>query len=439
MKISFPSPHCRASTGFTLVEVLVSSVLVVAIMVLLLGTVDQTQRLWQRSRSKTTQFQSARAAFEAMSRRVAQATLNTYWKAHEENITSETSDFKFRRQGEMQFVSGPAARFFNATPKINNLNPPVAENYPTHAVFFSAPLGYTEYVDPASTVPDLKKFRSLDSAMTACGYFIEFGDDPSVPSFLSNMNPPPPPRYRYRLMEMTLPTEKYSLYSRPVAASKDGWSTDARVYDESGTAYYDGMLVKGSREPKASFTRPLWMKEAFVRKKYGSGTTEAYRFQYAHPLAENIVALIVLPKLATRDRVNVGTTTPNPDVLELAPKYEYDSWRVLVGGDATDPNHPGVTLDNRARDNLLPPIVQLTMVAIDEPSTLRMDLKLSGKPDWANNIFKQADKETKHLDNIAQLEAAIRDDPKNKGINYRIFTTDVIIRGSKWSRDPRNP
>src|SRR5258706_7147521 len=116
MKISFPSRHRRALTGFTLVEVLVSSVLIVGIMVLLLGTVDQTQRLWQRSRSKTTQFQSARAAFEAMSRRVAQATLNTYWKAHEEVVTSETAAFKFRRQGEMQFASGPAARLFDAAP-----------------------------------------------------------------------------------------------------------------------------------------------------------------------------------------------------------------------------------------------------------------------------------------------------------------------------------
>ena len=442
MKNSSHFPQRRESSGFTLVEVLVSSVLVVAIMMLLLGTVDQTQRLWQRSRSKTTQFQSARAAFEAMSRRVAQATLNTYWKAHEVDIRGETSDFRFRRQGEMQFVSGPTVRFFNAAPKIANLNAPVDENYPTHAMFFSAPLGYTEYVDPNSTVPDLKKFRALDSLMTACGYFIEFGDDPSVPSFLTDksiMKIPAPARYRYRLMEFTMPSEKFNLYARPV---DDGWSNDPRIFDETTTAtvakYYGG-LVNATRQPITSFVRPLWMKEAFLRKTYGSGDPPAYRFQYAHPLAENIVALVVLPKLATKDRVNSGTTTPNPDVLELAPKYEYDSWRVLSGADAQDPVHNAVTLDNRARDNLLPPIVQLTMVAIDEPSTLRMDLKLSGKPDWSQGIFKNADRETTHLDNIAKLEKAIRDDPDNKNINYRIFTTDVIIRGSKWSRDPKSP
>jgi hypothetical protein len=34
------------------------------------------------------------------------------------------------------------------------------------------------------------------------------------------------------------------------------------------------------------------------------------------------------------------------------------------------------------------------------------------------------------------MEDAIKRDTKEKGISYRIFTTDVIIRGSKWSRDP---
>lgn len=435
MKIQFPLSLRRTRAGFTLVEVLVSTVLIVAIMVLLLGTVDQTQRLWQRSRSKTTQFQSARSAFEAMSRRLSQATLNTYWRAHEPVLTSETSDFKFRRQSELQFVSGPTTRFFNAGPtKVLNLNDPVAENYPTHAMFFTAPLGYTEYVDPNSTVANLKKFRSLDSALVACGYFIEFGDDASVPSFLKRpaMEVPPPPRLRYRLMEFTLPTEKFAVYARP---TDDKYSSDPRVYDESGSTYYGGM-VNASRQPLAGFTRPLWMKEAFKRVS-DNGTPPVYRFQYARPMAENIVALIVMPKLATRDRVNPGTTTPNPDVLELAPKYEYDSWRVLTGDTVKDPAHATVSLDNRARDNLLPPIVQLTMVAIDEPSAGRMDLQLAGKPDWANGLFVTGDTETKHLENIAKLEKKIRDDKSHLGINYRIFTTDVIIRGSKWSRDPK--
>src|SRR6478752_9286474 len=138
-------PFRLRSEGFTLVEILVSTALVVAIMGLLISTVDQTQKVWMRSRSKATQFQAARGAFEAMSRRMSQATLNTYWKAHDVNIDATTGNFRFRRQGEFQFVSGRATRFFTAAPsEVEGLSQPVEECYPTHAVFFHAPLGSTD-------------------------------------------------------------------------------------------------------------------------------------------------------------------------------------------------------------------------------------------------------------------------------------------------------
>jgi uncharacterized protein (TIGR02599 family) len=96
-----------------------------------------------------------------------------------------------------------------------------------------------------------------------------------------------------------------------------------------------------------------------------------------------------------------------------------------------------VTFDNRSRDNLLPPIVQLTMIAIDEPSAIRMNLGLTGKPNWTSKYFEKAQNVEDYEDDISRLEKTIKTDPKYSNINYRIFTTDVIIRGSKWSRDPR--
>ena len=423
--------HRRTSGGFTLVEVLVSTVLIVAIMVLLLSTIDQTQRIWSRSRSKTTQFQTARSAFDAMTRRLAQATLNTYWKPHEITLATEKSDFKFRRQGELQFISGPTKRFINAPTVIPNVSLPVDENYPSHAMFFSAPIGYTEYPETGSS--GLRKFRSLDSMLAACGYFIEFGDDPSTPEFLKKLTTPYPSRLRYRLMEMTVPAERFNIYARPTDSLR---LIDPRIFDEN-TNYYNG-LVDTSRKPNAGWIRALWMKEAFQRASTATGTNTIYKFSYARPLADNIVALIILPKLAVKDRVTPGTTTADPNVLELAPKYEFDSWRTLTGGDDKDPL-TGVSVDNRARDNLLPPIVQVTMVAIDEPSAARMALKLSGKPDWLNKpdkLFQDGSTVAKFQEDLGKLEVRIRDDATYKNLGYRIFTTDVVIRGSKWSRDP---
>ena len=440
MKIRPLFPRRHTQHGFTLVELLVSTALIAGIMLLLLGTVDQTHRVWQRSKSKTEQFQSARAAFDAMTRRLSQATLNTYWKAHEASIatSADKADFKFRRQSELQFVTGPTARFFGASPKLANINDPIDENYPGHSMFFAAPLGQTEYVDPSATTNPgkLRTLRSLDSALTACGYFVEFGDDPSMPTILRNKIPPYPPRFRYRLMELMVPTENYNVYWRDDLGTALTWDINPRIYDET-KAYYGGMVDTNRQPIKDKFARPLWMAQALIRPTPTTGDTSIPRFQYAHSLAENIVALIVLPKLAVKDRVKVGTTTADPNVLELAPKYEFDSWRVLSGGTETDPVHTSIKLDNRARDNLLPPIVQVTMVAIDEPSAIRMDLKKTGKPNWLKDLFTTATTETQYIEDMNKLEKAIRDDSKYPNVHYRIFTTDVIIRGSKWSREPK--
>ncbi len=434
MKYRNPSLSTPSRSGFTLVEVLVSTVLVVAIMVLLLSTVDQTQRIWQRTRAKTTQFQAARAAFETVSRRVSQATLNTYYRPHEGNIVNEQADFRFRRQSELQFISGPMVHFLKGASPIKNVNDPIDENYPTHALFFHAPLGYTELTQSA-TSPVLQ-FRNLDSTLTACGYFIEFGDDISIPSFLREMKQPPPPRYRYRLMEMAVPTERFTIYQR---FKDNDRLSDPRVFDERATnalaSYYDGM-VDANRKPIPNWSRPYWMKEALKRTLVPNSSPETYRFQYARPLAENIVALIVLPKLAVKDR------KPNAETLELAPYYEFDTWRVLSGKTEKSPIVTTEDVDNRARDNLLPPIVQLTMVAIDEQSAVRMDLKLTDKPNWTRDLFPRgttkADKITEFNNSMNLLEKALREDKKNPNINYRIFTTDVVLRGSKWSRDPKS-
>ena len=440
MKIRFRFPIRRASHGFTLVELIVSTALIAGIMLLLLGTVDQTQRVYQRSQSKTTQFQAARAAFDSMSRRLSQATLNTYWKAHEASIaaSADKAEFKFRRQSELQFVSGPTKRFFSASPQLTNINAPVDENYPGHTMFFDAPLGHTEYVDPSASNPGkVKKLRSLDSTLAACGYFVEFGDDPAMPGVLRDKVPPYPPRMRYRLMEMTVPTENFNIYWRDDLGNAPTWDVNPRIFDEK-KSYYGGMVDK-DRQPIAAFVRPYWMAQALVPPLVQSGSKASGQFRFAHSIAENIVALIVLPKLAVKDRVKVGSTTSDPDYLELAPKYEFDSWRVLSGTTENDPDpsHRGVKLDNRARDNLLPPIVQLTMVAIDEPSAIRMNLKMNGKPKWLDTLFQDGSSETKYIADLVKLEKAIRDDPDHPNVHYRVFTTDVIIRGSKWSREPK--
>jgi uncharacterized protein (TIGR02599 family) len=163
------------------------------------------------------------------------------------------------------------------------------------------------------------------------------------------------------------------------------------------------------------------MTEALDRANDSEGSGEAgYHFKHARVLAENIVALVLLPKLAQKDREVAARMD------DLAPFYKYDSWRIL----AVDPAFPM----RAARFNQMPPIVQVSMIAIDEPSANRVAAYYKDElPDWSEGFFERAGTEQEFREELARLEKRIASDPTKPA--YRTFSTDVVIRGSKWSRD----
>ena len=74
------------------------------------------------------------------------------------------------------------------------------------------------------------------------------------------------------------------------------------------------------------------------------------------------------------------------------------------------------------------------MIAIDEPSALRMKYTPDNPPKWTDGLFTKVSTEADLLNDLQTLETSLTNDPSK--INYRIFSTDVLIRGSKWSKDP---
>ena len=66
-------------SGFTLIEMLVSVVVLLIIMGIIFQITSETGSLWKGTTAKIQAFQAARAGFESMSRRISQATLNTYY------------------------------------------------------------------------------------------------------------------------------------------------------------------------------------------------------------------------------------------------------------------------------------------------------------------------------------------------------------------------
>jgi uncharacterized protein (TIGR02599 family) len=174
-------------------------------------------------------------------------------------------------------------------------------------------------------------------------------------------------------------------------------------------------------EPSDSMT--LYRQEA----KSGGAAAYTGKEWYSEPLAssadlgvvgENIIALVILPKLSTADQAAGGYTD-----ISLAPGYLYDSTGLSMSTCA-DPN-----LNPK---NQLPPLVEVTMFAVDELSASRMgeagasDLKSKLDSLFSDPAKKQAD--------LQDLEKYLVD----KKINYRTFTTNINIKAAKWSHNQKN-
>ena len=347
-----------ASQAFTLIELLVAMTILCLLGVLLLSMVGNISSLSKRSREQVESFQGARSGFESLTRNLSQATLNTYWDYYDSasNPASSASyngtPARYDRQSELHFRSGPCS---------NVLTPATPANYPTHAVFFQIPGGYSA----------TNTLKTLTTTLNAVGFFIEFGSDNSLrPDFLSNSTSINE-RYRYRLMQMQQPTESLQIYST-----------------NTGTAWFTN--------PLASAVRPV------------------------NVLAENVVALVIIPKLSeTEDPSNVALVTNN---------YNYDS-RATKSYSATSAS--GTTISGTTLHQL-PPLVEVIMVALDETSAQRAAASSgTNAPDFGQStLFTQITNYAGLTNDLDTLENTLR----SRGMIFRTYRTVVGIRGSKWSK-----
>lgn len=398
----------RFSAGFTLVELMVSTAIIGLIMVVLVGMTNQTSQTWRSATEKIEKFQSARDGFESMTRKLSQATLNTNWdyldingNVRDKNVsTTAFANFVpiyYGRVTDLRFVSGP----MYPTANFSGLSPDMVR--PGHGIFFQAPFG---------VVADTADLGAMDNLLNTWGYFVEAGGDPTRPNFIDNANVPQ--RWRTRLMEFMQPAEKMSLYDPTDKTYK--WFT------------------VGLQSP----SRPVRV------------------------LAENILTLVILPKLSKSDEdaraVKLGAAQ-----AMLSPQYVYDSQLTINPGGIAGSDAGAINPKNQ-----LPPILMVTMVALDDrsmqkladrycssaqrqlqqnhgtatgtPSEMVMGLDSSDNLAMGPAYWKLFTDASKLEDNVAtsqpgdgdlyQLEQALT----KLGCTYRIFTSNVSIRGSKWSR-----
>ncbi len=342
-------------------ELLVSPALAL-IVAIMAGITHQTSQTWRYTVAKTEQFQRARDGFESMTRRLSQATLNTYWDYDFPKLGNGQPDrsqppVAYVRQSELRFRSG----------LMSKLAPDGGEYRPTHGVFFQAPMGLVE---------DAQKFGDLNDLLNTWGYFLEVSSDEEwVPPFLKTVVPP---RVRSRLMEFSQPSEKMSVYQLLATDRSTDWFSQAL-----------------ERRP-----RPVRV------------------------VAENVVALVLLPRLARPDELDREKRGKSPWLVK---DFDYDST-------ASD-NDPEINPRNQ-----LPPVVQVTMVAVDEISASRLEERHSGEANLGlemGALFRNAallEDDPGTTDAGDGDLAALEEKLIAEKLTYRVFTTSVSLRGAKWSK-----
>jgi uncharacterized protein (TIGR02599 family) len=384
-------PRSRRSrtSGFTLTEILVATTILVIIIGILFTMTQQTGKVWKNTSGKVEVFRTARNAFEAMTRTLSQATLNTYYDyVYSVTGSGSTSQWSFTptgnapisyaRNSDLRIVSGLTSTQTTLLPSLSGGYTAV-----THAVFFQAPLGVTAQTTDAN----------LTGLMNSCGFYVIYGPDNLQPTFDSR-----PKRYRYRLMEYLPPSEYDYIY----------------YGGKSSNVWFATQL-----NSDITSTNPKWN---FV-------------------LADNVVALVILPKLSAKDEAAADTaySLSAPLGTALAPNYSYDSLYSGQGGTINSTTGKSAyPLLNSC--NQMPPIFTVTMVAIDEASALKLG-NTTTPPNAAlgitSTLFTNA---TLYQQDLTTLENNLAAVPGNAAgnkikLNFHVFQTDVAMRGAHWTSD----
>lgn len=245
----------RKPAAFSLVELLVSTAILLIIMVMLLQVTGTIANIWKTSSGKISAFQNGRAAFATIRDTISRATLNTYNdyvnSGNQTRTDANAATFvpsKFARASELHFICGPTATIVADT---------TPENNPGDAIFFQAPMGYSANTDLAG----------LGTMINSTGFYLQYGTaaDSLLPTWLESISGN---TKRFRLMQFV----------------ED--SANLQVYTSTATGNYTAE----------------WLKEFKPNAESGPR---------ARILAEDIPLLIFLPRLSENATINASWLSPD--------------------------------------------------------------------------------------------------------------------------------
>lgn len=370
----------KASQGMTVLELLVAMSVFIMLMAVTLPIVSTISTSWVKMSGRAELFSSARAAIGSMQSTLRQATLNPYFayadasgqpvplinpSAKSAALNRSQIPTQYLRSSELHFLVDDAQSTLNAAQA-------GAIRASGFAVFFQAPLGKVRS----------RSNLARSTLLNCVGYFVEYGDGkntlPNVAIGKAGT------RERYRLMQVVQPA-------------------------------YENTVYQSTLETNAANGLPTFNYDL----KWIETMTLASNTAYKHVLAENIILLVVLPKIS---KYEISSSTK-----PLAPNYTYDSrwW---------EPGYTGkAATDERAR-NQLPPVLELVLVAIDEASAIKVEGLSSGSvPPFSGGVGVNFDSLFQVASQIEQDIKTVEAELNALRLNFRIFRTEVALPGAKWS------
>jgi uncharacterized protein (TIGR02599 family) len=215
------------------------------------------------------------------------------------------------------------------------------------------------------------QYRNLNNLFNGRGYFVAFGGDRSFkPSFVKGEE-----RFRFRLMEF-----------RPPA--------------EANEVFEDGQEERSKNETQ-EFSN--WFKQ-------GLGMGGVFE-SHLNPSAENILSIVVSP----RDSLSAESVSREETFSRIAPEFSFDS---------------NVTSEELEEfDQQVPPLVRVTMIAIDEATAVRFERGSEIPSELVGSLSGMFEDTKNYTEDVRKVSNALNE----LGVSHKIFSSMVMLRSSKWS------
>lgn len=277
---SFCAPAQRICAGlsltaFTILELMVAAAVFMLLVVGLVGLTNQAGQAVRSGTAKIASSQGARAGFDLLTKNLAQATLNTYWRADNPDTPRN-----YVRSSDLHFLiqqAGANGIGYAGTGQ---------------SVFFQAPLGHTA---------DSSSYGGLPSLLNTVGYYIDYTEEP-----LPGVPNPPEARWRFRLMQMLVPAERMKTFASRGGGDRFSWF-DVENYQDCVQPVADNVIALVLRATQSDGKDVEGLNGSFAYDSRVDGTPQPSTAHQMPPVVE--VAMVALEE-ASAARLGGGESPP---------------------------------------------------------------------------------------------------------------------------------